>query len=440
MNIIVATPGRLLQHMDQTYQFDCGNLQVLVLDEADRILDMGFKDTLNSIIENLPGPEQRQTLLFSATQTKSVRDLARLSLQDPQYIAVHEEDSEATPTKLEQHYMVVEADQKYDFLYSFIRTHLKSKTIVFATTCKQVKFAYEMFRRLRPGTVVMHIHGKMSQQKRLALYYDFLKRPAAVLFATDLAARGLDFPAVDWVVQMDCPDTPESYIHRVGRTARNRSSGHGLMFLLPSETHMATLLKNKKVPMKKVKANQSHLRNVSAQFKGFLAEDPDLKYLAQKAFIAYIRSVYLQSNKEVFDVSELPIAEIADTMGLPGVPVLKFLKGKAAGAVSRNSEKNMPYALRELEQSEKSSKKNKKKKEQEQDKHMAKVSKLLKRTNQTVFAESRARLVEDDESEEDDFITMKRRDHELEDTMTQQDLEVPALRSSGKTCLILSSV
>jgi ATP-dependent RNA helicase DDX10/DBP4 len=107
----------------------------------------------------------------------------------------------------------------------------------------------------------------MKQEKRLALYTDFTKRPSCVLFATDIAARGLDFPAVDWVVQMDCPDTPETYIHRVGRTARYRSTGHGLLFLLPSEEKMATLLREKKVPMARVKANPNHLSNVSAQFQ-----------------------------------------------------------------------------------------------------------------------------------------------------------------------------
>ncbi|KAJ2793558.1 ATP-dependent RNA helicase dbp4, partial [Coemansia helicoidea] len=116
MNILVCTPGRLLQHMDETAGFDCCTLQVLVLDEADRILDMGFKKTMNAIIANLP--RQRQTLLFSATQTKSVKDLARLSLERPEYVGVHEKDRFSTPSKLTQHYMVVPLPQKLDMLYS----------------------------------------------------------------------------------------------------------------------------------------------------------------------------------------------------------------------------------------------------------------------------------------------------------------------------------
>eukprot|EP00882_Tetradesmus_deserticola_P029701 GHRQ01033292.1.p1 GENE.GHRQ01033292.1~~GHRQ01033292.1.p1 ORF type:complete len:414 (+),score=195.41 GHRQ01033292.1:115-1356(+) len=217
MNILVATPGRLLQHMDETPGFDTHSLQVLVLDEADRILDMGFAATLDAIIANLP-TEGRQTLLFSATQTKSVRDLARLSLQQPEYLAVHSEASAPTPLKLRQAYMVVGLGQKMDVLWGFLKSHLTSKTIVFLSTCKQVRFVYEAFRKLRPGTPLRCLHGAMKQGKRLGVFEAF-NAPSGgggggVLFATDIAARGLDFPDVDWVVQADCPEDVAAYIHR----------------------------------------------------------------------------------------------------------------------------------------------------------------------------------------------------------------------------------
>ena len=111
-------------------------IQVLVLDEADRILDSGFKRELNAIISQLP--KRRQTLLFSATQTKSIQDLARLSLKDPEYLSVHEESVTATPTLLKQIVMIVPLDQKLDMLWSFIKTHLQSKILVFLSSCKQV--------------------------------------------------------------------------------------------------------------------------------------------------------------------------------------------------------------------------------------------------------------------------------------------------------------
>lgn len=136
MNIIVATPGRLLQHFEQTSGFDASQLLVLILDEADRILDMGFKSQLDSILEYLPST--RQTMFFSATQTKSVKDLARLSLKDPEYLAVHSKEEYATPKQLIQNYSVCKLEEKLDVLFSFIKTHLQSKIMVFFSTCSQV--------------------------------------------------------------------------------------------------------------------------------------------------------------------------------------------------------------------------------------------------------------------------------------------------------------
>jgi ATP-dependent RNA helicase DDX10/DBP4 len=204
MNMLVCTPGRLLQHMDETYGFECSGLQILVLDEADRILDLGFSATINNIVANLPA--KRQTVLFSATLSKSVKDLARLSLRSPEYIAIHESSTYQTPTRLQQHYMVTECSEKLDVLWSFIKTHLKSKTIVFLSSCNQVKFVHEAFCRMRPGIVLSALHGKVKQEKRLQIFMDFCARKEAVLFATDVAGRGLDFPEVDWVIQLDCPE------------------------------------------------------------------------------------------------------------------------------------------------------------------------------------------------------------------------------------------
>lgn len=250
-NIVICTPGRLLQHMDQTVSFHASNLHMLVLDEADRILDMGFTETLNAIVENLP--ESRQTLLFSATQTKSVKDLARLSLKEPEYVWAHEKAKFSTPASLEQSYVVCELHQKVNVLYSFIRNHLKKKVIVFFACCKEVQYLFRVFCRLRPGVPILALHGKQQQMKRVEVYNDFLRKNTAVLFATDVAARGLDFPAVNWVLQFDCPEDADTYIHRVGRTARYKEGGEALLLLLPSEEKgMLRQLLEKKVPVQKI--------------------------------------------------------------------------------------------------------------------------------------------------------------------------------------------
>ena len=334
-NIVVCTPGRLLQHMDETVNFHCSSLQVLVLDEADRILDLGFQRTVNAIVDNLPA--ERQTLLFSATQTKSVRDLARLSLHDPEYVAVHEHSQSSTPHQLVQSYLVCELPQKLDMLYSFIKSHLTSKIIIFMSSCKQVKFTYEAFRRMRPGTPLMALYGRQKQPKRVGIYNDFCRKKSAVLLCTDIAARGLDFPAVDWVVQLDCPEDANTYIHRVGRTARYEKDGKALLFLLPSEEEgMLEALQAKKIPIQSIRVNPKKTISIEKKLEQFCAQDSEMKHWAQRSFICYLRSVHLQANKEVFDLHKLPTAEYSKSLGLAQPPRIRFLKREEVAKRQRN--------------------------------------------------------------------------------------------------------
>ena len=324
-NIVICTPGRLLQHMDETPNFSCSSLKFLVLDEADRILDLGFEKSMNAIIENLPA--ERQTLLFSATQTKSVRDLARLSLIDPEYVAVHEHSKSSTPHKLTQSYIVSELPDKLGILYSFIRSHLSCKTIVFMSSCKQVKYLYEAFRRLRPGIPLMALYGRQKQPRRVGIYNDFCKKTAAVLLCTDIAARGLDFPSVHWVVQLDCPEDANTYIHRVGRTARYEEDGKALLFVLPSEKEgILEALQAKRIPITEIQVNPKKTVSIHGKLETFCAQDPEMKYWAQRSFICYLRSVHLQSNKKIFDVHKLPTTEYANSLGLAQPPRIRFLR------------------------------------------------------------------------------------------------------------------
>lgn len=326
LNILVCTPGRLLQHMDETPNFDCSQLQILILDEADRILDVGFKKALNAIVSQLP--KHRQTFLFSATQTKSVQDLARLSLKDPEYLSVHEESVTATPNRLQQTAMIVPLEQKLDMLWSFIKAHLNSKILVFLTSCKQVKYVFEAFKKLRPGIPLMCLYGRMKQDRRMAIYAQFCEK-RSVLFCTDVASRGLDFnKAVDWVVQVDCPEDVASYIHRVGRTARYNSGGRSVLFLTPTEMKMLEKLREAKIPIHFTKANTKRLQPVSGLLAALLVKYPDMQHRAQKAFITYLRSVHIQKDKEVFDVTKLSIDEFSASLGLPMTPKIRFLNQK----------------------------------------------------------------------------------------------------------------
>merc|ERR1712230_361493 len=135
-----------------------------------------------------------------------VSDLARLSLRDPEYVAVHEAASSATPTTLQQYVVITPLADKLNTLFSFIRNNLKAKIIVFFSSGKQVRFVYESFRHLQPGITLLHLHGRQKQTARLDITTKYSNSKYACLFSTDVAARGLDFPSVDWVVQVDCPE------------------------------------------------------------------------------------------------------------------------------------------------------------------------------------------------------------------------------------------
>jgi len=409
MNIVVCTPGRMLQHMDQTFGLSFENLQLLVLDEADRILDMGFRRDLDAIIENLP--KERQTLLFSATQTKNVSDLARLSLKDPEYVAVHEAAVAATPAKLEQFYMVVPLPEKLDVLFSFLRNHLTLKIIVFLSSCKQVRFVYESFRQLHIGIPLLHLHGKQKQTARADITAKFSASKNSCLFATDVIARGLDFPAVDWVVQLDAPEDADTYIHRVGRTARFEKAGRALLFLCPSEeTGIVKRLEAKKVPITRVNPKASKKKDIKIQLQNLCFKDPELKYLGQKAFVSYARSISIQKDQDSFQLEKYPLEEFANNLGLPGVPRIKGLK--TADFQKIKDRKNLPRSLKKLEEAGSGDENEEGIKENKIDekKVRTKYDRMVERQNQNVLAEHYRGLVADNGEEDDevDFLKVKR--------------------------------
>ncbi|KAJ5453537.1 ATP-dependent RNA helicase dbp4 [Penicillium daleae] len=419
MNILVCTPGRMLQHLDQTAMLETNNLKLLVMDEADRILDMGFQKTVDAIIDHLP--KERQTMLFSATQTKKVGDLARLSLQDPEYVAVHETAAAATPSTLQQHYTITPLATKLDVLWSFIRSNLKSKTVVFLSSGKQVRFVYESFRHLQPGIPLMHLHGKQKQGGRLDITTKFSQSQHAVLFATDVAARGLDFPAVDWVIQVDCPEDSDTYIHRVGRTARYERIGRAVIFLDPSEEKgMLKRLEQKKVPIEKINIKANKQQSIKSQLQNMCFKDPELKYLGQKAFISYVKSIYVQKDKETFNLKELKLEEFASSLGLPGAPRIKFIKGD-----DTKERKNASWRMSHLTDSEnESGEEGAAKKDKKDEKEVrTRYDRMFERRNQDVLAGHYSKLINDDgtmidngaatatgeDADEDaDFLSVKR--------------------------------
>ncbi|CAI4229941.1 unnamed protein product [Auanema sp. JU1783] len=325
VNIVICTPGRLLQHMDENSNLDCDGLQVLALDEADRMLDMGFSQQINAIVENLP--RTRQTLLFSATQTKNVQDLTRVCTKDPYFVNPHQNSEFATPVGLKQYYTTMEEHLKINMLWSFIVSHKFHKSLVFVTNCKQARFLTEAFCHMRPGVVLMGLWGTMNQKKRVQTFQKFENTKHAVMIATDVASRGLDFSDVDWIVQVDAPATIEDYIHRVGRTARMDTNGSSIIFLNNfQKDNMLSLLQKYSIPIEQQKVKESRIVDARPALRNVIVEFPELKDYAQRSIIAYIKSIYLMKNKQVFDVSTINVEALSDSYGLLSAPKIRFLR------------------------------------------------------------------------------------------------------------------
>jgi ATP-dependent RNA helicase DDX10/DBP4 len=400
MNIVVCTPGRILQHLSQTAAFNVDMLQMLVLDEADRILDMGFQKDVDAIVDYLP--RERQTMLFSATQTKRVSDLARLSLRDPEYISVHEAADAATPKTLQQNYVITPLPKKLDTLWSFLQNTKKAKIIVFLSSGKQVRFVYEAFRHMQPGIPLLHLYGRQKQTARLEITHKFSNAQHSCLFATDVAARGLDFPAVDWVVQVDCPEDADTYIHRVGRTARYEREGRAVLFMDPSEEEgMLERLEAKKVPIERINVREKKQGSIKNQLQSMSFQDPQLKYLGQKAFASYVRSLHVQKDKGIFKLENYPLEEFAASLGLPGAPKIKFLKADAE-EVKKRKNASRQAAVSESEEEEEGSGDEKEKTKDKKNGVRTKYDRMFERKNQDILADHYAKIRHNDAEEDAD--------------------------------------
>ncbi|XP_028389281.1 ATP-dependent RNA helicase DDX18 [Phyllostomus discolor] len=318
INIIVATPGRLLDHMQNTPGFMYKNLQCLVIDEADRILDVGFEEELKQIIKLLP--TRRQTMLFSATQTRKVEDLARISLKkEPLYVGVDDDKANATVDGLEQGYVVCPSEKRFLLLFTFLKKNRKKKLMVFFSSCMSVKYHYELLNYI--DLPVLAIHGRQKQNKRTTTFFQFCNADMGILLCTDVAARGLDIPEVDWIVQYDPPDDPKEYIHRVGRTARGLNGrGHALLILRPEELGFLRYLKQSKVPLSEFEFSWSKISDIQSQLEKLIEKNYFLHKSAQEAYKSYIRAYDSHSLKQIFNVNNLNLPQVALSFGFKVPP------------------------------------------------------------------------------------------------------------------------
>jgi ATP-dependent RNA helicase DDX18/HAS1 len=343
VNIIVATPGRLLDHLANTRGFHYQNLRMLVIDEADRILEQGFEEDMHQIIKLTP--KDRQTMLFSATQTRKVEDLARLSIQGtPSYVGVHDDDDAATVAGLQQGYVICPSEKRFLLLYTFLKKNKNKKIMVFFSSCNSVQFHTELLNYI--DIEVSGIHGKQKQQKRTTTFFTFCKQKTGILCCTDVAARGLDIPAVDWIVQYDPPDDPKEYIHRVGRTARGTTTvGRALLFLLPEETAFLKYLRLAKVTLNEYDFPQNKIANISSQLTMLIEKNFYLNKSARDAYRSYLLSYASHQHKDIFKVLELDLQGVGKAFGFTVPPRVDLnLSARGPEKRGRNSLKKPPSA------------------------------------------------------------------------------------------------
>ncbi|MDA8211298.1 MAG: DEAD/DEAH box helicase [Clostridia bacterium] len=236
-HIIVGTPGRLMDHMRRK-TIRLQGIELVVLDEADEMLNMGFIEDIETILQEIP--QDRQTLLFSATMPKPIQTLAQRFMKNPELISI--KAKEVTVPNIEQNYLEIQEKQKFDVLCRLLDIQSPDLAIVFGRTKRRVDELTEALTKR--GYSAEGIHGDLTQAKRDSVMRQFKAGTIEVLVATDVAARGLDISGVTHVYNFDIPQDPESYVHRVGRTGRAGKTGLAITFVTPRELHHLRIIEN----------------------------------------------------------------------------------------------------------------------------------------------------------------------------------------------------
>lgn len=226
-HIIVATPGRLIDHMEQKI-LSLDNVRIVVLDEADRMLDMGFMPQIQRILQHLP--KERQTMLFSATMPEQIMQIAVKHMQFP--IRIEIAPTGTTAENVSQELFVVHKDQKVALLAALLEKY-QGPTLVFTRTKHGAKKVMLKVRDMGVSAAELHSNKSLSQRKEAL--EGFKRGKYRVLVATDIASRGIDVVGIELVINFDLPSTSEDYVHRIGRTARAGASGHAITFAMPDE-------------------------------------------------------------------------------------------------------------------------------------------------------------------------------------------------------------
>ena len=385
-NIIIATPGRLVD-IQEKEKLSFSNLEILILDEADRMLDMGFEMAVTSIISKLP--KQRRTGLFSATVTSNVENLIKAGMRNPEFINIIinqnkssnlfvtekeikekinnkgsyfsiiefspdnyriNNSSQEVPKGLGQYYRVIKnikfkIPHLMQLLYGFYNSDKNEKIMIFLSTCFSVDYYNillpELFKKFNiTNYSCSKLHSKISQNKREKEYKNFKiedTHKLNILLTTDLAARGIDIPDVDIIIQFDPPKNEDSYIHKAGRTARVGNTGVSILFLLEEELSFINYMKQKFIFIEEFpypyidneNKNEEEVDNLNKQsilqcVKEINISDKWIYDKAVNTFISYLRFYKENELKYIFDIRSLDIGNLANSFQLLKLPRLKI--------------------------------------------------------------------------------------------------------------------
>lgn len=373
INILVSTPGRLLDHLKTSANLSSAlaRMKYLVVDEADRLLEAGFEQQIGEILHIIKqgmGDNPLQTILLSATLTPAVERLVSLSLKNPEFIDIqalsssghHGSDNYAAeptlaiPDKLKQYYAVTPTKLKLAALTTFLLRIRKHKVVIFLPTQDVVEYLYSLYENVFDQLVhkvtppnqpldlsekikLFRLHGEMGQSERSDVFKRFSQAECGFLFSTDVAARGLDLPGISWVAQFQAPETPAVYVHRVGRTARAGRSGSSLLFLIPNENQYVKMMREDLA----IKLKSIRFSSVTAALEGrdpnskgdelrlvfevqhaideVVANDKKLHEMARKGYISFVRAyaTYRNDQRRIFNVRNgLHFGHIARAFGL----------------------------------------------------------------------------------------------------------------------------
>ncbi|KAI9657981.1 MAG: ATP-dependent rRNA helicase spb4 [Bathelium mastoideum] len=339
-NLLIATPGRLLDILSSRH-VHCtqSSFEVLIMDEADRLLDLGFKDTIQKILERLP--KQRRTGLYSASVSEAVDQLVRVGLRNPVRIVVKVKSAtgahdKRTPASLQMSYLVRDPEQKLPAMSSLLRSLQPTplKTIVYMSTCAAVDYFQYILPSILPGFALVPLHGKHPSSVRQKNFARFVESVTpTVLLTTDVAARGLDIPAVDLVVQLDPPSDPKVFIHRCGRAGRAGRKGLAVTFISTGrEEEYIPFLDVRKTPISKLAEPDVNVASADAdeatnKFRNLVLKDRALHDKAQRAFVSWLQAYRKHSASSIFRVADLDWEKLGRAWGLLRLPKMPELKG-----------------------------------------------------------------------------------------------------------------